>query len=144
MGRLLFSMDPGIDDVLGEISPFFGIFKHAKSYKPGDLCVCSKDYFQVQYSVYSIKFVGAFSLTVCPGAPKVNFSIGRPPPIAPAPNFIAPPSQPVNFQLSLLQLRLSPSSESYPPTLPPEQTISPLRLKGMFSLFTDQTDHKSI
>ena len=47
MGRLLFSMDPGIDDVLGEISPFFGIFKHAKSYKPGDLCVCSKDYFQV-------------------------------------------------------------------------------------------------
>ena len=97
MGRLLFSMDPGIDDVLGEISPFFEfrIFKHAKSYKPGDLCVCSKDYFQVWYSVYSIQFVGAFSLTVCPGAPKVNFSIGRPPPIAPAPNFIAP--QPVNF-----------------------------------------------
>ena len=50
--------------------------------------------------MYSIQFAGALSLTVCPGAPKVKFSIGRPPPIAPAPNFIIP--QPVNTTDELL------------------------------------------
>lgn len=44
--------------------------------------------------VYSIQFAAAISLTLCPGAPKVRFSIGRPPPKAPAPPFIVP--QPVN------------------------------------------------
>ena len=36
-------LDPGnagIDDVLGEISPFF--FKHASAISPGDLCVFSE------------------------------------------------------------------------------------------------------
>ena len=37
---------------------------------------------------------------MCPGAPKVKFSIGRPPPIAPAPDFIIP--QPVNTTDELL------------------------------------------
>jgi len=72
-------MDPGnvgIDDVLGEISPFF--FKHAAAITPGDF----------------IQFAGALSLTVCPGAPKVDFVIGRPQPKVPAPDFIVP--QPVN------------------------------------------------
>jgi len=72
-------LDPGnvgIDDVLGEISPFF--FKYSKVITPGDF----------------IQFAGALSLTLCPGAPKVKFSIGRPPPKAPAPDFIVP--QPVN------------------------------------------------
>ena len=50
--------------------------------------------------MYSIQFAGALSLTLCPGAPKVEFSIGRPPPIAPAPNFIIP--QPVNTTDELL------------------------------------------
>jgi hypothetical protein len=50
--------------------------------------------------VYSIQFAGALSLTLCPGAPKVKFSIGRPAPIAPAPNFIIP--QPVNTTDELL------------------------------------------
>ena len=50
--------------------------------------------------MYSIQFVGALSLTLCPGAPKVKFFIGRPPPIAPAPDFIVP--QPVNTTDELL------------------------------------------
>ena len=44
--------------------------------------------------MYSIQFAGALSLTVCPGAPQVKFSIGRPAPKVPAPDFIVP--QPVN------------------------------------------------
>jgi hypothetical protein len=49
---------------------------------------------------YSIQFVGALSLTVCPGAPQVRFVIGRPQPKAPAPDFIVP--QPVNTTDELL------------------------------------------
>jgi hypothetical protein len=48
----------------------------------------------------SIQFAGALSLTVCPGAPKVEFVIGRPPPLGPAPDFIVP--QPVNTTDQLL------------------------------------------
>jgi hypothetical protein len=44
--------------------------------------------------MYSIQFAGALSLSVCPGAPQVKFSIGRPAPKEPAPDFIVP--QPVN------------------------------------------------
>ena len=44
--------------------------------------------------LYSIQLAGALSLTVCPGAPQVKFSIGRPAPKVPAPDFIVP--QPVN------------------------------------------------
>jgi len=72
----------GIDDVLGEISPFF--FKYANAITPGDF----------------IQFAGALSLTVCPGAPRVKFSIGRPPPKGPAPDFIVP--QPINTTDELL------------------------------------------
>ena len=50
--------------------------------------------------MYSIQFVGALSLTVCPGAPKVKFVIGRPQPKEPAPDFIVP--QPVNTTDELL------------------------------------------
>jgi len=50
--------------------------------------------------VYSIQLAGALSLTLCPGAPKVKYYIGRPQPIAPAPNFIIP--QPVNTTDELL------------------------------------------
>jgi hypothetical protein len=50
--------------------------------------------------VYSIQFAGALSLTLCPGAPKVKYYIGRPQPIAPAPDFIVP--QPVNTTDELL------------------------------------------
>ena len=48
----------------------------------------------------SIQFAGALSLTLCPGAPKVRFAIGRPPPKGPAPDFIIP--QPVNTTDELL------------------------------------------
>ena len=44
--------------------------------------------------MYSIQFAGALSLTLCPGAPKVEFFIGRPEPKGPAPDFIVP--QPTN------------------------------------------------
>lgn len=72
-------LDPGnvgLDSVIAEISPFF--FKNSHVISPGDF----------------IQFAGALSLSVCPGAPKVKFVIGRPQPTAPAPNFIIP--QPVN------------------------------------------------
>ena len=48
----------------------------------------------------SVQFVGALSLTVCPGAPQVKFAIGRPAPKVPAPNFIVP--QPVNTTSELI------------------------------------------
>ena len=50
--------------------------------------------------MHSIQFAGALSLTVCPGAPKVDFVIGRPQPKGPAPDFIVP--QPVNTTDELL------------------------------------------
>jgi cytochrome c peroxidase len=79
-------LDPGnvgIDDVLSEISPFF--FKHSAVITPGDF----------------IQFAGAISLTLCPGAPQVEFVIGRPQPREPAPDFIIP--QPVNTTDQLLK-----------------------------------------
>ena len=51
--------------------------------------------------MYSIQFAGALSLTLCPGAPQVQFVIGRPDPLAPAPDFIVP--QPVNTTDQLLE-----------------------------------------
>jgi len=71
-------LDPGnlgIDDVLDEISPFF--FKHAASISPGDF----------------IQFAGAVSLTLCAGGPRVQFAIGRPPPVAAAPDNLVPQPQ---------------------------------------------------
>ena len=50
--------------------------------------------------MYSIQLAGALSLTVCPGAPRVKYFIGRPPPKGPAPDFIVP--QPVNTTDELL------------------------------------------
>ena len=49
---------------------------------------------------YSIQFAGALSLTVGQGAPKVKFSVGRPFPKGPAPDFIVP--QPVNTTTELI------------------------------------------
>ena len=43
--------------------------------------------------MYSIQFAGAVSLTLCPGAPRVQFSIGRPPPKAAAPDHLVPQPQ---------------------------------------------------
>ena len=43
---------------------------------------------------------GALSLSVCPGAPRVKFVIGRPPPKEAAPDFIVP--QPVNTTTELI------------------------------------------
>ena len=51
--------------------------------------------------MHSIQFAGALSLSVCPGAPRVQFVIGRPPPKGPAPDFIVP--QPVNTTDQLLE-----------------------------------------
>ena len=48
----------------------------------------------------SIQFAAAISLTLCPGAPQVQFVIGRPDPLGPAPDFIVP--QPVNTTDQLL------------------------------------------
>ena len=48
----------------------------------------------------SIQLAGALSLSVCEGAPRVKFSIGRPEPTVPAPDFIVP--QPVNTTDELL------------------------------------------
>ena len=50
--------------------------------------------------MYSIQLAGALSLTLCPGAPKVKYVIGRPLPIGPAPDFIVP--QPINTTDELL------------------------------------------
>jgi manganese peroxidase len=66
----------GVDDILQEIVPFFT--NHSSAITPGDF----------------IQLAGALSLSVCPGAPRVKFVIGRPPPTEPAPDFIVP--QPVN------------------------------------------------
>jgi manganese peroxidase len=71
-------LDPGnlgIDDVLDEISPFF--FEHAATITPGDF----------------IQFAGAVSLSLCAGAPRVKFAIGRPEPTAPAPDNLVPQPQ---------------------------------------------------
>jgi len=65
------------------ISPFF--FKYAHVITPGDF----------------IQLAGALSLSVCPGAPRVKFVIGRPPPKGPAPDFIVP--KPVNTTNQLLK-----------------------------------------
>ena len=51
---------------------------------------------------YSIQFAAALSLSLCPGAPKVNFSMGRPPPTGPAPPNIIP--QPFNTVDELLDI----------------------------------------
>ena len=50
--------------------------------------------------MYSIQLAGALSLTLCPGAPKVEYVIGRPLPVAPAPSFIVP--TPINTTDELL------------------------------------------
>ena len=50
--------------------------------------------------MYSIQLAGALSLSVCQGAPQVEFVIGRPFPKGPAPDFIVP--QPVNTTTELI------------------------------------------
>ena len=41
-------------------------------------------------NIYSVQLAGAVSLILCPGAPRVKFSAGRPLPLAPSPNFLVP------------------------------------------------------
>jgi cytochrome c peroxidase len=81
--ELLDPANVGIDDIVDEIGPFF--LKNAHVITPGDF----------------IQLVGALSLTVCPGAPQVDFVIGRPPPVEAAPFGLVP--QPVNTTDQILE-----------------------------------------
>ena len=56
----------------------------------GDLYVFSRIYFAFTHSLLSVQLAGAVSLVQCPGAPRIPFFMGRPPPIAPSPNFLVP------------------------------------------------------
>ncbi|TFK65297.1 manganese peroxidase 1 [Pluteus cervinus] len=91
--ELTFEANDGLDDVLADVGPFF--WKHHRSISPGDF----------------VQLAGALSLIVCPGAPRVKFFAGRPPPVAPSPNFLVP--EPFNTTDQILerfdQVGFSPS-----------------------------------
>jgi len=70
--ELAFPANDGLDDVLDTIGPFVEKFKNQLS--PGDF----------------IQFAGALSLVNCPGAPQVQFSLGRPQPKAASPPNLVP------------------------------------------------------
>ncbi|KAJ3480139.1 hypothetical protein NLI96_g8564 [Meripilus lineatus] len=65
-----FHANLGIDEIVGEQKPF--IAKH--NITPGDF----------------IQFAGAVGVSNCPGAPRLNFFLGRPAPLAPAPDKTVP------------------------------------------------------
>lgn len=65
-----FSANNGIDDSVDALTPFLA--KH--NVTSGDL----------------IQFAGAVAITNCPGAPRLEFLAGRPPPTAPAPDGLIP------------------------------------------------------
>jgi cytochrome c peroxidase len=70
--ELAFPANDGLDDVLDDVGPFF--LKFADVLSPGDF----------------VQFAGALSLAACPGAPQVEFLLGRPPPIAASPPNLVP------------------------------------------------------
>jgi len=70
--ELAFPANDGLDDVLDTLGPF--ISKYADVLSPGDF----------------VQFAGALSLSVCPGAPRVKFSLGRPQPKAASPPNLVP------------------------------------------------------
>ncbi|PPQ96866.1 hypothetical protein CVT26_006053 [Gymnopilus dilepis] len=76
--ELTFPANAGIDDVLDDVGPFALKWAHVLS--PGDF----------------VQFAGVLSLAACPGAPKVKFMMGRPPPTAASPpNLVPQPFDPV-------------------------------------------------
>jgi cytochrome c peroxidase len=70
--ELTFPANDGLDDVLDDLGPFFEKFKDVLS--PGDF----------------VQFAGALSLAACPGAPQVQFLLGRPQPKAASPPNLVP------------------------------------------------------
>ncbi|TFK65304.1 fungal versatile peroxidase from pleurotus Eryngii [Pluteus cervinus] len=70
--ELTFDANDGLDDVLATVGPFF--LEHQNVISPGDF----------------VQLAGALSLAACPGAPRVQFFAGRPPPKAASPNFLVP------------------------------------------------------
>ncbi|KAJ3479165.1 hypothetical protein NLI96_g9256 [Meripilus lineatus] len=65
-----FHANAGIDEIVEEQKPF--IARH--NITPGDF----------------IQFAGAVGISNCPGAPRLNFFLGRPDPVAPAPDLTVP------------------------------------------------------
>jgi cytochrome c peroxidase len=70
--ELAFPANDGLDDVLDDVGPF--LLKYADVLSPGDF----------------IQFAGALSFAACPGAPRVQFSLGRPQPKAASPPNLVP------------------------------------------------------
>jgi cytochrome c peroxidase len=70
--ELAFPSNDGLDDVLASVGPFF--FKYKDQLSPGDF----------------IQFAGALGLSVCQGAPRPSFFIGRPQPKAASPPNLVP------------------------------------------------------
>ncbi|TFK58280.1 manganese peroxidase 2, partial [Pluteus cervinus] len=81
--ELTFEANDGLDDVLADVGPFF--LKHQDVISSGDF----------------VQLAGALSLAACPGAPKVQFVAGRPPPLAASPNFLVP--EPFNTTDQILE-----------------------------------------
>ncbi|TFK65303.1 versatile peroxidase VPL1 [Pluteus cervinus] len=81
--ELAFEANDGLDDVLADVGPFF--LKHQDVISSGDF----------------VQLAGALSLAACPGAPRVQFAAGRPPPLAPSPNFLVP--EPFNTTDQILE-----------------------------------------
>ena len=65
-----FHANGGIDDIIDAQSPF--VAKHNMT--PGDF----------------IQFAGAIAVSNCPGAPRLEFLLGRPPPVAASPDLLVP------------------------------------------------------
>jgi len=70
--ELAFPANAGLDDVLDDVGPFF--LKYQDVLSPGDF----------------VFLAGSVSLAQCPGAPQVQFSLGRPQPIAASPPNLVP------------------------------------------------------
>ncbi|PPQ96992.1 hypothetical protein CVT26_006420 [Gymnopilus dilepis] len=76
--ELAFPANDGLDDVLDDLGPFFHKYSHVLT--PGDF----------DPTPCSIQFAGALSLANCPGAPRVQFLLGRPQPRAASPPDLVP------------------------------------------------------
>ncbi|KDR73364.1 hypothetical protein GALMADRAFT_142466 [Galerina marginata CBS 339.88] len=81
--ELTFHANLGIDDILDEIGPFMQA--HSNVLTPGDF----------------IQLAGAVSLVQCPGAPRIQFLMGRAPPKAASPPNLVP--EPFDSVQSILQ-----------------------------------------
>jgi cytochrome c peroxidase len=70
--ELAFPANAGLDDVLDDVGPFY--LKYQDVLSPGDF----------------VQLAGTLSLSFCPGAPRVLFSLGRPHPVAASPPNLVP------------------------------------------------------